>query len=132
MALPRTPELDEVEAQATALRTILGGTDHYSELGLDVRYEARQEDEPPLHVALLSVRADPGPTRTAVAVTVQWRAVVPLEGDDARAALYVLADMRSALVCDRFRTISDAGVVWREVGSNYAVVMISASATKAG
>lgn len=135
MAKPRTPELNVIEDQATLLRLILGGTDWYTEIGGDVRYEPMLEENPTLHVALIGVRCEPGSTRTAVRVTADWRAVVPLDGDDARAALYVLADMRSALLCGSGEykyQVEDISVTWREAGSNYATVMISASATTAG
>lgn len=134
MARPRTPELDVIEDQATLLRQILGGENWYTEIGDDVRYEALPEEDPPLHVALSGVRSEPGSTRTAVRVTVDWRAVVPLEIDDARAALYVLADLRSALLCgagDYQHQVEDTRTTWREVGSNYAVITLSASTVRA-
>jgi hypothetical protein len=134
MSAPRTIELDLLEDQVIRLQAIVGGTAWNTRIGEHVEYEPIRMPNPPLHVAPSRVAADPTDHRNGARISIEWRAVVPLEEfGDSREALRVLADLRAALLCTSGITYRHEGsdITLREDGSNYAIVRLTVSAVGA-
>jgi hypothetical protein len=126
MSAPRTIELEVVDAQMARLRAITGGADWHTAIGQQVHWRPLAEQDPPRHVALISVEMEPA-DRFSARIAVEWQAVVPVTDQAGIEGLLALADLRAALVCDHPETrIESAQVALRDQGSNVVVISITA------
>lgn len=128
MALPAIPEYDSVTAQLANLQQIAAGPDWRTDLGAGAGLYPISDESPVLSCWPSDISTGVDPDSSVGTIVVTWTAIVPLDTEDSTPALYVLADMRAALVGTCISADPrEVGDTWaqRPPGSNYTTVTIT-------